>query len=47
MEIKFILNNIDGDWWFEFGFSIQKTPYYKLNRLITIGLGFMSIYIRW
>jgi hypothetical protein len=34
MEIEFLLNNIDGDWWFEFGFSIQKTRYYKLNRAI-------------
>lgn len=40
-----ILNN--DPWWFELGVSFQTTEWHKKKYLITIGLCFWSIYIRW
>ena len=48
MSIECMLNNLEGDWWFDIGFSYQKTDYHhKYRRVITIAMVFFSIYIRW
>jgi len=40
------------EWWFDIGFTYQTTPYYCVDKspckyVVTIGLLFFSIYIRW
>lgn len=49
MKIEFVKHQIlDNDpWWFELGVSYQTTEFHKMKYLITIGLCFWSIYIRW
>ena len=45
MKIEISLNEITGDWWFDFGISYCKTMLNKKN-VITISIVFFSIYIR-
>ena len=49
MSIELIKNRIleTDPWWFELGISYQTTEWHKKKYLITIGLCFWSIYIRY
>ena len=49
MKLEFTKHQIvkNDPWWFELGVSWQMTEWQKNKYLITIGLGFWSIYIRY
>ena len=48
MDIECTLNRLEGEWWFDFGISYQRTEYHhKHKRVITIALLLVSLYIRW
>jgi hypothetical protein len=49
MKLEFTKHRIikNDPWWFELGVSWQMTEWQKNKYLITIGLGFWSIYIRY
>lgn len=47
MKIEFMLNKIEGDWWFDLGISCQKTSYHEKGWVFSIALGIATIYIRW
>lgn len=51
MKIELVKHKIldkDPSWWFELGVSWQHAEWqHKKKYLITIGLAFWSIYIRW
>ncbi len=48
MIIEFMLNRLEGDWWFELGISIEKTEYHPNKKMVlTIALAFASVYVRW
>jgi hypothetical protein len=48
MKIEFLLNRLEGDWWFDLGISCQKTDFHPNKKMVfTIALGFATVYIRW
>jgi hypothetical protein len=49
MKIEFTKHQLvkNDEWWFELGVSWQMTEWHKNKYLITIGLSFWSIYIRY
>jgi hypothetical protein len=48
MKIELLLNELEGDWWFELGISLTKTPYHPDKRmLLAIGFVIFTLYIRW
>jgi len=48
MKIEFQRNTLDNQkWWFELGISVQQINFNKQKWLVTIGLTFFNIYIRW
>lgn len=49
MTIQFLKHKLleNDPWWFELGLTWQTTEWHKKDYVITIGLGFWSIYIRY
>ena len=48
MKIEFVLNRLEGDWWFDLGISCQKIEYHNCKKMVfAIALGFATVYIRW
>ena len=37
----------NSEWWFDLGISVGSSSYHQYKRVMTIGLGLFSIYIRW
>ena len=48
MKIQVLLHTLDNkEWWFDIGISYQKAIYNRKKYLITIGIVFFSVYVRW
>ena len=48
MKIEISWNSLEGTWWFDLGVSCQQTEYHHNKKMvITIALGFATIYLRW
>jgi|688.fasta_scaffold1888979_3 hypothetical protein len=45
MEVDVLLNEIEGDWWFDLGISYEKISF-RYKKVISIAFVFFTIYIR-
>jgi hypothetical protein len=48
MKVEFNWNTFwDGEWWFDLGISYQNVYHHEYKKVLTVGLGWATIYFRW
>ena len=46
MKVEVLLNELDGQWWFELGISYEPNNLFEYQKVISISFVFFTIYIR-
>jgi hypothetical protein len=46
MKVEALLNEVDGDWWFELGISYDPNNIFEYKKVISISFVLFTMYIR-